>query len=54
MCLAASILIFAPTSFFCFSAAGLMADVDLSSCFLGVAIFLVAVISGRLGTSVTG
>jgi hypothetical protein len=52
MCLAASILILATISFFYFSAAGLMPEVDFGSCFLGLAILLVAVISGRLGASV--
>jgi hypothetical protein len=53
MGLAATVLTLEAAFFFDFSAAGLVAAVDLGSCFLGPAFFLVAVTLGSSSASVT-
>jgi hypothetical protein len=52
--LAAAVLTLAAAFFLVFPAAGLVAAVVLGSGFLGLALSLVAVTLGCLGTSVTG
>jgi len=52
--LAAAILTLAAAFFLVFPAAGSVAAVDLGSGFLYLAVFLVAVTLGCLGSSVTG
>jgi hypothetical protein len=52
--LAVAVFTLAAAFFFDFPAAGLVTTVDLDSGFLGLAVFLVAVTLGCLGTSVTG
>jgi len=51
--LEAAVLTLADAFFFEFPATGLVAAVDLGSGFLGLAVFLVAVILGCSGASVT-
>jgi len=52
--LTAAVLTLAPAFFFSFPAGGLVTAENFDSGFLGLAVFLLAVTLGCLGTSVTG